>query len=59
MKHKVAVTHTNDEQTRTLESAEEVLDFIKIALDIPGYNVKVTFHDGSSYEVYGKSYIND
>jgi len=52
MKHKVETTHVNGEQFRTLESAAEVLDFIRIALDIPGSNVKVTFHDGSSYEVY-------
>lgn len=59
MNYKVEITHVNGEKIFAVESAEEVLDFIKIALDIPGSNVKVTFHDVSSYEVYGKDYLDD
>jgi len=54
VKHKVVVGHVKGNQTPTFKTTEEVLDLLRISLDIEMSNIVVTFNDGSFYKIYGK-----
>jgi len=59
MKHVAVIDYANDHVVYKIETTEEVLSYVKLALDRNMASFKIYFSDGSSYEVYGKDYLDE
>ena len=59
MNHKVVIGHVKGMESYKVKTTEEVLDLLRISIDIEMSDIVVTFNDGSFYKIYGKDYLDE